>query len=237
MEKIQVKNLSFAYSPNDPILEHLHFAVQAGAYIGIVGESGCGKSTLFHILCGVIPHAIGGRLSGDVLYDGQSIRTKKLAEISRQAGFVMQDPLRQMVTTTVEDELAFGPENWALPPAQIRERVEAGLALFGLQAQRLQDPLTLSGGQMQLTAMASVWTMRPDILILDEPFSHLDPEGRTAVAEAIKNLQKNGTTVLVSAHDLHFLEKADRVLWLHSGKIQQEGSPKEVRKAYESYIG
>lgn len=237
MAEIQISGLSFGYGQAGLVLDHLSFTVKSGECVGIVGESGCGKSTLCHILSGIIPNAVGGRLWGDVQYDHVSIRGKTLAEISRTAGFVMQDPLRQMVSSTVEDELAFGPENWNVPPGEIALRVDRALQLFGLREQRVQDPARLSGGQIQLTAMASVWTMETDVLILDEPFSHLDPKGAGAVSRAIESLGQEGVTVILSEHNFRFLECANRVLWLHDGKIREEGTPRAVQSAYESYFG
>lgn len=237
MEKIQVSGLSFEYRQGAQVLDQISFTVQAGECVGIVGESGCGKSTLCHILSGIIPNAISGRLSGDVRYDGISILGKTLAEISESAGFVMQDPMRQIVTTAVEDELAFGPENKNVPPKEIAGRVEQGLELFGLKEQRLEDPARLSGGQIQLTAMASVWTMKTDILILDEPFSHLDPKGAEAVEQVIETLLREGAAILISEHDFRFLRNTDRVLWIQNGRIREEGNIQAVQRAYESYFG
>lgn len=235
MEEIEVRNLTFSYRKGQTVLDHISFTAGRGEYIGLAGDSGCGKSTLCQILAGIIPNAVGGDLSGDVCFRGVSLRNKKLSDIARMAGYVMQDPLRQIVTTAVEDELAFAPENFCLPVEEILSRVEEALELFSLKDFRLCDPGKLSGGQLKLVAIAAVWTMQPDILILDEPYSNLDKDGQKMVQRAIQLLRQSGKTILIAEHHLSFLEDADRVLWLEYGKIREETSVCEIRKLYESY--
>lgn len=219
-EAIKVENLNFAYDEDKKVLEDISFTVHRGELIGIAGDSGCGKSTLCHILCGIIPHIIGGTISGSVIVNGLNLKDAELKDLANSIGFVMQNPDRQIVTSTVEDELAFGPENYCIPPEEIKRRVDDVIDFLELEKIRLDNPNKLSGGQKQLVAIGSVLTMEPEILVMDEPFSHLDMGNRLKLRKVIDDLVKRGKTVIVIEHDLKAVDMADRWIVIEDGRIQ-----------------
>lgn len=225
MVVLEVCNLSFAYKKGAPVLKNVTFQVKAGEALGIIGLSGCGKTTLCYCLCGLIPHVMGGSMKGRVLLAGQSTAEIPLPLISRQVGMVFQEPDNQMVASTVEDELAFGPENLCRPPEEIKKTVHGLLEFFGLEKQRLLNPLHLSGGQKQLVAIGAVLALRPRILVLDEPLSHLDEAGRLLVENMLRGLVKEQIAVIMVEHDWGRVLWADRWLILEKGEILGLDSP------------
>lgn len=230
MKSINVEHLTFSYDGNNTILDDLSFAINKGEFVGIIGDSGCGKSTICHILCGIIPNAIGGDLSGCAVVGKRLLSEMKLKDMYSVIGFVMQDSDRQIVTSTVEDELAFGPENMCMEPPQIKKKVDEMLSFLGIEDLRLCNPNKLSGGQKQLVTIGSVLTSEPEIVVLDEPFSHLDQVGRDKIAGIIEQMKKKGITVIVVEHDHSAINNADRWLLLEDGQIKADGKPEEVRK-------
>lgn len=225
MAVLQVRRLSYRYEENRAVLEQVDFSVEEGETLAIVGLSGSGKTTLCHCLCGLIPHVLGGRMKGGVYLDGRPLAEIPLPRISREVGLVFQEPDNQMVTTTVEDEIAFGPENLCLPPAEIRSIVDGLLDFFGLSELRLRNPLQLSGGQKQLVAIASVLALQPRVLVLDEPMSHLDPQGQQMVEQALKKLAAERMTVILVEHSLARAAWADRWLVLAEGRAVRLDPP------------
>lgn len=230
MNAIEIRNLKFSYDGRTKILDGIDLDIEVGQLIGIVGDSGCGKSTLCYILCGIIPDAIKGIISGEVWIrqkdenGGQMVKLRdlRLRDMAEIVGFVMQDSDRQIVSSTVEDELAFGPENLCIEPQEIRKRVDDTAQLLGISDLILSDPNNLSGGQKQLVAIGSVLTLRPPVLILDEPFSHLDQNSRNRLSEVITMLRDMGKTVIVVEHDHDTIENADRRICIKDGKIERE---------------
>ncbi len=223
MNAIEIRNLTFSYDGRRKVLYGLNLDIKRGDFVGIVGDSGCGKSTLCHILCGIIPYAIGGELYGDVtLSGGVRLRDLKLKDMAERIGFVMQDSDRQIVSTTVEDELAFGPENMCDEPGEIRRRVDEICALLEIEDLKEMNPNRLSGGQKQLVTIGAVLTTNPEILILDEPFSHLDERAGKNLSELILKLKAAGKTVLVVEHDHDAIENADRRICIKDGNIERE---------------
>lgn len=216
---LEVSHLSYAYKKGTPVLKDVSFAVKTGEALGIIGLSGCGKTTLCYCLCGLIPHIMGGSMQGDLLLAGRSTKEMPLPFIAQQAGMVFQEPDSQMVASTVEDELAFGPENLCRPPEEIKKTVNGLLEFFGLEKQRLMNPLRLSGGQKQLVAIAAVLALHPRILVLDEPLSHLDKAGRLLVENILRRLVEEQITVIMVEHDLQRVLWADRWLVMEEGKI------------------
>jgi energy-coupling factor transport system ATP-binding protein len=183
----------------------------------ISGLSGCGKTTLCHILSGIIPNAIKGRISGDVSVMHIHPPSIDLPKASLVVGMVFQDADSQIVCTTVEDEVAFGLENLCMPPEDIKLRVDMLLKEFGLDGYRYANPSSLSGGQKKLLNIASVLAPAPSVLILDEPMSGLDEEGRVLVRDAICRQRDLGRTVILVEHDLKHAAFADRYLILRDG--------------------
>lgn len=229
MSKICVEQLNFAYGNSREILKDLDFSVEEGEYVAILGPSGCGKSTLCHILCGIIPNVVDGRITGEVHVGGISLREAELKDLAKTIGFVMQDADRQIVSATVEDELAFGPENFCVSPEEIRIRVDGVLDLFGLTDMKDRDPNRLSAGEKKLVTIGSVLVLEPGVILLDEPFSPLDKENKQKVMSAIEILRKQGKTVVVVEHDRDSVARADRWILLEDGRIKSSGPPEMVK--------
>ena len=230
MKAIEVEHLTFSYDGQKLILNDISFSIEQGEFVAIIGDSGCGKSTLCHILCGIIPAAIGGEISGRAVVGGRLLSEVKLKDMAKTVGFVMQDPDRQIVTSAVEDELAFGPENLCIAPKEIKKTVDETLEFLQLKKLRLCNPNKLSGGQKQLVTIGSVLTLEPSIVIMDEPFSHLDSSGRERAAAVVDNLKKASKTVIAVEHDHSTISRADRWLLLENGRIKADGKPREVVK-------
>ena len=216
--QIEVKNLSFAYDRGKPILQGVSFSVREGEVFVIAGLSGSGKTTLCQILCGIIPNAVKGHISGDLTIMDIGCETA-LPQYALRVGMVFQDADSQIICTTVEDELAFGLENLCIPPQEISLRVDALLEEFGLSGLREVNPNQLSGGQKKLLTIAAVLAPAPPILILDEPMSGLDYEGRVLVRSVIENQRRQGRTVIITEHDLNLVTYADKWLLLHDGAV------------------
>lgn len=228
IDAIEVRNLDFAYEESCQILHKVSFSLKRGSLTAVIGLSGCGKSTLCHCLCGIIPQVLGGELHGKILLHGQDISGILLANLAQTIGLVMQNPDLQLVTTTVEDELAFAPENLCLPPAEITNRVERVLKWLRFEHLRLASPHDLSGGQKRLLAIGSVLTLDPQILVLDEPMSHLDHQGKLLVKEAILNLLQEGRTIIMVEHDLQNVVFADNWLVIAEGRLVSFGRPDDI---------
>ncbi len=229
--EILVEDLTFYYGDNpDPILRNVNFQVDRGEFVVIMGESGCGKSTLCYTLNGIIPQILRGRLTGRVLITGRDTLQHFVSEMSQTIGMVFQNPETQIVSMTVAEEVAFGPENLALPEAEIRSRVEEALSIARLKGMEDRSPLNLSGGEKQALAIASVLSLRPKILVLDEPTSMLDPMGTRMVSEIIARLNRElGMTVVAVDHRIEWAsEFADRIVIMNEGQIVLEGTPREI---------
>jgi energy-coupling factor transport system ATP-binding protein len=229
---LAVTDYSFSYIRNDgskkEALRGLSFEIEKGTVTAVIGLSGCGKTTLCKSLCGIIPHCCDGIRSGTILVHGEDTQAIPLNRLARRIGFVMQNPDDQLVTTTVEDEFAFALENLAAPPAEIRKKVDEMSSLLGLSGLRTTDPNRLSGGQKQLAAIGSVLILQPDILVLDEPTSHLDKEGKERILEVLHSLKTDGKTIVVVGHDPGELTFADRWLILSDGGIYAYGTPEKI---------
>ncbi|NLM51583.1 MAG: ABC transporter ATP-binding protein [Firmicutes bacterium] len=220
MNPIEVKNLSFQYEKNTrKILDNLELTVAAGEIVAIVGLSGIGKSTLCYCLSGIIPHVYGGIMTGHVYLNGRDTRDLTLPQIATTLGIVFQNPDNQLFSFTVEDEVAFGPENLCLPPEEIECRVTDALEKVGMLKFRHANPQQLSGGQRQLIALASVLSLQPEILIFDEAMSQIDRRGKKMILEMMLKLKAEGRTIVMIEHDLENLFVADRVLVLKDGRL------------------
>jgi len=237
MNAVEVKNLTFAYRGGDPILRDISFSVPEGEVFVIAGASGSGKTTLCHILSGVIPHAIKGSISGQVSVADIDPRTVGLPQTALRAGLVFQDSDSQIVCTTVEDELAFGLENLCMPPDDIRLRVDELLREFGFEELRLTNPSRLSGGMKKLLTIAAVLAPSPQILILDEPMSGLDPDSRALVRTAIEKQHDQGRTVIIVEHDLKLVTFANKWLLLSDGSVAACGPPSDILAQRDLLVG
>jgi energy-coupling factor transport system ATP-binding protein len=221
---IRLEKVSYSYPDGTPALENLNLVIKKGEFIGVIGKNGSGKSTLALQLSGLLkPQA------GRVMIRGMDTRDpSKLPEIRKFVGIVFQNPETQFVGRTVEEDLAFGPENLCFSPMEIRKCVDMALAETGLEKYRHRSPKTLSGGQGQCSALAGVLAMRPECLIFDEVTSMLDPESGISVLEIIKKLHRKGKTIVYITHNLEELHDADRIIVMEKGKVMLEGEPKSI---------
>lgn len=219
---IEVENYRLAYSEDSPpVLDGCDLKIRYGEFILLSGLSGSGKSTLLSSINGLIPGAIPGEQSGDIRIDGESIIGKRISEVSRKVGSVLQNADSQIVHMRVEDEIAFGCENRAVPPDEIRQRVEESCRM--MQLDKNWATRTLSGGQKQRLITASTLAMGQKILVFDEPLANLDLEGAHMLLRLLKKLtREQGYAVLFVEHRLDVvLPYADRVFWMEEGKIQE----------------
>jgi len=181
---ISFQNVSFSYPDSErPAIQNINLEVAPGTLALVIGESGSGKSTLLRCVNGLVPHFSGGSLQGNVRVNGLDPVQATPKVMSRHVGFIFQDPEAQFVVDRVEDEIAFALENFALPAEEIRMRVAEVLDLLSLKALRYRRLETLSGGERQRVAMATALVMRPEVLVLDEPTSQLDPKSAHDVLE------------------------------------------------------
>ncbi len=228
---VELENVYARYAGSeDWIVKDVTLKVDRGEMVVIMGPSGCGKSTLINVIGGLIPHIVAGVVKGKVKVEGIDVLKEGYRAIVGKVGIVYQNPEIQVITRSVFEELAMAPENLGLPRDEIIERVNWALEILGLKGYERRDPQTLSGGEKQLVAIASVLTMQPRILMLDEPTSMLDHEGTRMVLNAINNLRENTEmTVIVVEHRVEWaVEVADRIIVMDQGKIVLEGSPAEV---------
>lgn len=228
---IVVKNLYYRYPhSNNYVLNDINFSVQKGEFLAISGENGAGKSTLSLILSGIIPQTQSGKMQGNVWIENLNTKEHELSVLSQKVGIVLEDPETQLFTTRVFSEVAFGAENLEIPREEIIERVNWALKAVTLEGYEQRPPTMLSGGQKQRVAIAATLAMHPDILVLDEPTSQLDPIGTLEVFEVIKNLKENyGMTIIMVSHNSEEIALyADHVLVLNEGSVLAYGTPKEI---------
>lgn len=233
---IEVQGLNFTYNgSNQQVLKDLNLTVHKGEFIGITGPTGVGKTTLSYCINGVIPHFIEGDYTGDVQIKGSSVFDLSSQEISRWIGSVFQDPEAQLVSANVEEELAFGPENLAVIPAEILKRIDFALKAVGIEHLRNSSIDSLSGGQKQRVAIAAVLTMLPEIIILDEPTAELDPMGTDDVFTVLHKLNRElGLTIIIIEHKLEHLSKyCQRLLIMDDGKILVDDAPAKIFKQWQ----
>lgn len=228
MSQIVFKNVNYAYTVGDgrtiKALKNLSFTIEKGQFVTLAGMNGSGKSTLAKLLNGLFVPT-----DGEILIDGISTKDEKNTfEIRRRAGMVFQNPDNQMVATIIEDDVAFGPENIGLPREEIIARVDYALDAVGMQEFRKRTASKLSGGQKQRVAIAGVLAMKPDILILDEATSMLDPKGRREVMNIAKELNSQGITIINITHNMEEAVISDRVLVLRKGRIVIDAPPKDA---------
>ncbi|GEK90152.1 energy-coupling factor transport system ATP-binding protein [Alkalibacterium putridalgicola] len=232
MSIIEVENLKYRYPDlTDLVLDDLSFSVEKGECLGIVGENTAGKSTLCYALAGLIPHFYKGAYGGKVTVNGLVVREHEIAEIVENIGLVFENPFSQMTGAkkTVYEEVAFGLENLGLDRKEMHRRIEQYLKLLDVFGLKDKNPFDLSGGQMQRVAIASVLAMEPDVLILDEPTSQLDPQGSREVFEVIEQLTEKGMTIILVEHKMEQIAQyADRVLLLHQGRQVALDTPEKI---------
>ena len=223
---IEVRNLKYKYDSESEnyTLNDVSFQVKKGEWLSIVGHNGSGKSTTVRLIDGLLEAE-----SGDIIISGDKLTAENVWEKRRQIGMVFQNPDNQFVGATVEDDVAFGLENQGLDYDLMVERVHQALELVGMQDFKEREPARLSGGQKQRVAVAGVVALRPDIIILDEATSMLDPEGRLDLIQTVKKIKdKNELTVISITHDLDEIALSDRVLVMKEGQVESTATPREL---------
>lgn len=215
MEIIEVKDLCFAYGEDKLAVDHISFKVTKGSYTTIIGHNGSGKSTLAKLLAGLLPAK-----SGEIYIDGMKLEENNIEMIRRKLGIVFQNPDNQFIGSTVRDDIAFGLENHQVPSAKMDAIIKDYASRVNMESYLDKEPNALSGGQKQRVAIAGVLAMHPDILILDEATSMLDPKGRKEIKELIHELHRDHSlTILSITHDIEETLYADNCIVLNQGQL------------------
>ena len=223
---IEVQHLKYKYDNHveDYILKDVTFHVKQGEWLSIVGHNGSGKSTTIRLIDGLLEAE-----SGEIIIDGDELTLENVWEKRRHIGMVFQNPDNQFVGATVEDDVAFGLENQGMDYQTMFDRVQEALDIVGMQDFKEREPARLSGGQKQRVAIAGVVALRPDIVILDEATSMLDPEGRLELIQTVKKIKdQHGMTVISITHDLDEVALSDRVLVMKEGQVESTSTPSEL---------
>ncbi|BCA86757.1 energy-coupling factor transporter ATP-binding protein EcfA1 [Enterococcus saigonensis] len=231
---IELVDIQFSYDPEAErnALDGVSFSIKKGEWVAIVGHNGSGKSTLAKTINGLLLPQ-----QGSVKVGGNLLNEENVWDIRRMVGMVFQNPDNQFVGSTVEDDVAFGMENQGVPREEMLVRVQDALEQVRMSDFKQREPARLSGGQKQRVAIAGVVALRPDIIILDEATSMLDPEGREEVISTIKKIKdQNNLTVLSITHDIDEAANANRILVMQEGKLVREGTPAEIFSAGEKLI-
>ena len=223
---IEVQHLKYKYDNHvdSYILKDVTFHVKQGEWLSIVGHNGSGKSTTIRLIDGLLEAE-----SGEIIIDGDKLTLENIWEKRRHIGMVFQNPDNQFVGATVEDDVAFGLENQGMDYQTMFDRVQEALDIVGMQDFKEREPARLSGGQKQRVAIAGVVALRPDIIILDEATSMLDPEGRLELIQTVKKIKdRHGMTVISITHDLDEVALSDRVLVMKEGQVESTSTPSEL---------
>lgn len=231
---IELNNIQFNYQPEDasPALKDVFFSIQQGEWVAIIGHNGSGKSTLAKTINGLLLPA-----AGTIKVGGKELNEANVWDIRRMVGMVFQNPDNQFVGSTVEDDVAFGLENQGIPRDEMVERVHDALERVRMLDFAKREPARLSGGQKQRVAIAGVVALRPDIIILDEATSMLDPEGRAEVIATIQKIkEESNLTVISITHDIDEAANANRILVMRQGQLTNEGTPEKIFSVGEALV-
>jgi len=228
---IDAKGLTYTYPGGArPSLENVSITIENGEFVILTGPSGCGKTTLCRCFNGLIPQFYGGKLEGSLVVAGLKVGEHPIYELAQHIGLVFQNPENQLFALSVEKDVAFGLENVGVPRDEIQKRVDWALQITGIEDLRERAPHELSGGQQQRVAIACVLAMQPEVMVLDEPTSFLDPLGAQKIFEVINDLNKKlGIVVILVEHRLDLASKyADHVIIMDEGSVVLDGKPREI---------
>jgi energy-coupling factor transporter ATP-binding protein EcfA2 len=237
---IEADNLTFTYTGSKrPAILNIDLAVDQGEFVVLTGPSGCGKTTFARCLNGLIPNFYQGEMSGSITVLGKDISGLTTSELARKVGFVFQNPENQLFSLSIERDVAFGPENLGLPREETRRRVDWAMEITGISELRDSAPYELSGGQQQRAAIAAVLAMKPEIMVLDEPTSFLDPLSASQILEAVADLrEETGMTIVLIEHRLDLASKyASRIVVMDQGRVVLDGPPAKVYGEEAELIG
>lgn len=236
---IEAKKLTYTYPVGTRYaFEDVSLDIDKGEFVILTGPSGCGKSTLCRCFNGLIPHFYAGKLEGEIIVSGMRVVEHQIHELAQHVGLVFQNPENQLFALSVEKDVAFGLENLGVSREKIRERVEWALRMTGVWELRERAPYELSGGQQQRVAIASVLAMNPDIIVLDEPTSFIDPLGAQRIFEVVSELnEKLGITIILVEHRLDLASRyANRIIVMNEGKIVLDGEPRRIFDSQEARL-
>ena len=228
---VELDNVTFSYSrTSQPAIANISLKIYPGEFVALIGPSGAGKSTLCYSLNGCIPQLFNGVMTGSVKVAGCDTFKDEIPSLAEHVGLVVQNARTQLFNVTALQEVAFGCENLGLPREEIKERVSQALEFVGLNGIEDREPSTLSGGQQQRLAMACVLAMDPELLVLDEPTSELDPIGAEQVMDVIARLNRElGKTIFMVTHDMEFVTRySSRVLLLFDHRLIEDGTPQKI---------
>lgn len=239
MSIIETESLTYTYpSGTKPSIRDVSIKIDKGEFVLITGPSGCGKTTLCRCFNGLIPHFYQGELKGEITVAGLRISEQPIYEMAKHVGLVFQNPENQLFALSVEKDVAFGLENLGVPREEMRKRVDWALNLTGICDLRERAPHELSGGQQQRVAIASVLAMQPEIIVLDEPTSFLDPLGAKKIFEVIYDLnRKLGITVVLVEHRLDLTARyANHIAVMDDGKVVLDGDPRKILSSEQARL-
>lgn len=232
MAGIVIEHLKYRYPGSTVLaLDDISFTVNPGEFLGIIGRNESGKSSLCQAVAGLIPNFYKGAYGGRVLIDGTEVRNTDIDELCQTVGIVFQNPFNQVTGSkmTVYEEISFGLENMGIPKEEMVRRIEDAMELLDIGKYRDRYPFDLSGGQMQRMAIAGIIAMKPAIIILDEPASQLDPQGREEVFLAVRKLSKQGITIIMVEHNMEKIAAfSDRIALLEEGRLIAIDTPGRV---------
>ena len=233
MGKLEIKNLCFAYEENHPVIDDISLSIDKGSFVAVLGHNGSGKSTLAKLIVGLLE-----KNSGQIFFDDIEITKKNLRDLQTKTALVFQNPDNQFVGSTVEDDIAFGLENREFPHDKMQEEIEKFADSVNMLDHLKKEPVNLSGGQKQRVALAGALILRPEILILDEATSMLDPKGKSTVRRVIDRIHKENPdlTIISITHDVDEALLADKVVILSKGKLVKSGEPKEILRDEQALL-
>ncbi|MGM0125587.1 energy-coupling factor transport system ATP-binding protein [Enterococcus sp. AZ194] len=232
MSLIELKKVTYNYPlDNEPVIKEVSLSLEKGKVYGLIGNNQAGKTTLCNIIRGFIPSLFFGELAREVMYKDKPVQTYNVGALAAEIGYSSQNPFTQIsgVKDTVEEEIAYGMENIGIEPEIMKVKVQELLKLFALEALKEKNPYELSGGQKQRVALASVVALDPEVIILDEPTSQLDPQSTEEVFQIIAMLKEQGKTIIVVEHKVDLLaEYCDVVILLEDGRVVKCGETHQL---------
>lgn len=233
MSKLEIKNLCFSYEESRPVIDDISLSIDKGSFVAILGHNGSGKSTLAKLIVGLLEKS-----GGQIFFDGKEITRKNIRDLQTKTALVFQNPDNQFIGSTVEDDIAFGLENIQFPHDKMQEEIEKFAASVNMLDYLDKEPINLSGGQKQRVALAGALILRPEILILDEATSMLDPKGKSTVRKYLDRIHKENPdlSIISITHDVDEALLADQVLILSKGKLVKSGKPKDVLRDEQALL-
>jgi energy-coupling factor transport system ATP-binding protein len=233
-----LRNVSFSYDYAEEQVRDVSLTIKRGEFVVLTGVSGCGKTSLTRLMNGLIPHFYEGKLSGDVLLLEKNTREMHSWEFGQVVGSIFQDPRSQFFASIVQDEIAFGCENYGIPAEEIQSRLSEAVQAIAVESLLQSNLSTISNGERQKVAVAAVRAMRPQIYVMDEPSANLDGAATQDLRRILAQLKSEGFTIIVAEHRLlYVMDLADRILYMQDGRVTQEFTPQEIKRLPREQLG